>query len=203
MTRRKPTTSAARPVTPANFGRDTRRISTLTSVGAFGLAFAASATALTLAFAATGSDLQTSQTQTRIARLDTAIATARAAAGDAPEATVFASLRERITALNALDYGATPSPNGLLDALEETLPDDTILTNIDYDRNKRAADLVATSANSQALTRLFDVLNGHAVFTKVRLLDKKQVAAAGNAHTQVHMLLDVGEPQGRAKAGTP
>ncbi|MDO9384537.1 MAG: hypothetical protein Q7T86_16930 [Hyphomicrobiaceae bacterium] len=163
---------------------------------------AAAATSLVLLQAAHDSATQVDLTERRVARLREAVAQAKTAAADAPAVEVFAALRDRITALNALDYGATPSVGGLLDTLEQTLPNDAVLINMDYDRNKGAADLVATSTNSQELTRLFDVLDDHAMFSKVRLLDKKQVAAAGTSQTQVHLLLDVGHESRASRGGT-
>lgn len=179
---------------PANFSRDLRRAADLTAAAT---AIAAAA-ALALSFFALVDRASLNQAadmaEARAQRLTKDIAAARVEAADAPAMGVFAALRDRVNALNALDYGATPPVGGLLDALEATLPDDAILTNIDYDRNKGIADLVAVSARSEELTRLFDVLDGHELFSKVRLLDKKQVAAAGASHTQVNLVLDVGRP---------
>lgn len=188
---------------PANFSRDLRRIATLCAQGM--LALAAAAIALTghllLETASLRNAIATSEA--RVSRLTAEIAAMQAAAVDAPALPVFTALADRVQSLNDLDYGATPSVGGLLDALEATLPDDAVLTNIDYDRNKGVADLVAVSARSAELTRLFDVLDGHAMFGKVQLIDKKQIATAGATHTQVNLVLDVKTARSDIKARAP
>lgn len=187
---------------PANFSRDLRRTCALVS----GVAALATVTALALsaiAFIESGSLKEAaSLADTRAQRLADEIAAAQAEASDAPAMSVFIALRDRVDALNALDYGATPAVGGLLNALESTLPDDAILTNLDYDRNKGVADLVAVSTRSDELTRLFEVLDGHDLFSKVRLLDKKQIAAAGASQTQVNLVINVAAKAGEGdKAG--
>lgn len=201
--------SLARPqhISPAaaNFSRDLRRTSA-TAAGVAGLAAATALAFSAIAFIESGSLKEAASfADARARRLAHDIAAARAEAVDAPEISVFAALRDRVEALNALDYGATPAVGGLLNALEATVPDDAILTNLDYDRNKGVADLVAVSARSDELTRLFDVLDGHELFSKVRLLDKKQIAAAGSSQTQVNLVLNVGPEAGdvRKAGGSP
>jgi hypothetical protein len=177
-------------VPPANFSRDTRRLVSVLAVAMSVASLAAAGTTLLLLQAANEYAALAETTALQVSRLENDASQARASAVNAPSRAVFDSLKDDIVALNALDYGAAPTVGGLLDTLEATLPDDALLLTMDYDRNKGTADLVATSANSEQLTRLFDLLDEHGMFAKVRLLDKKQVAAAGTTHTQVHLLLD-------------
>jgi hypothetical protein len=189
-------------VPPANFSRDTGRLVSVLAVSMSIASLAAAATTLLLLQAAHEQAALAETSELQVSRLQTDAGRARASAVDAPSRAVFDSLKDDIVALNALDYGAAPTVGGLLDTLEATLPDNALLLTMDYDRNKGTADLVATSANSEQLTHLFDLLDEHGMFAKVRLLDKKQVAAAGTTHTQVHLLLDALSRPAPARQGS-
>lgn len=180
-------------VAPANFSQDLRPRAQ--ALAAAAVAFAATALVLAALWLYQSAELerQAQANTQRAERLSNDIAAARSAAVDAPAMQVFAALRGRIDALNALDHGDTAAVGGLLDALESVVPNDASLTTIDFDRGKGSADVVAVSVNSVALTHLFDSLDGHALVSGVRLLDKKQMATGGVAQTQVSLVLDVGK----------
>lgn len=179
-------------VAPANFSQDTRGPARAACAVSFALALAAGLSAVVLVADAARLERLVGEAEAREARLLQQVAAVRQAAREAPAADVFTALRARIAALNELDYGNTPAVGGLLDTLEETLPDEAVFTNIDYDRARGQADLVAIGSQSDGLTKLFNSLDGHALISKARLLDKKQVAAAGATQTQVHLILEVG-----------
>ena len=99
-----------------------------------------------------------------------------------PSASAIAALRQRIAALNALDFGAAPSVTRVLAVLEQLTPPAVALQNLDYDRGRIALELVAVSESSDALTVFFDIASRSGFFKSVRLIDKKQAGAtAGSA----------------------
>lgn len=185
---------------PANFSRDLRFASKTIAIALMGLALAILAL-LGLALAdARALEQAAAGVEARIVQLERELGPAREAASGAPAILVFTQLSQRISALNTLDHAGTPGSGMLFGVLEATLPDNTVLTNVDYDRSKGVADLVAVSARSEELTQLFDRLDADPAFAKVRLLDKKQIATAGSAHTQVNLVLEIARPSGAGNA---
>ncbi len=133
------------------------------------------------------------------ARLAEKAAALRGKAASVPPPSEFRKLRDRIVALNRLDFDAGVSVGGLLDELEAVLPDQVVVTSLGYDRTARSVDLAAVSVSSADLTSFFDVLDKSRLFSQVRLVDKMQIEAQGGVQTQVRMYLTVGTPPGRAR----
>lgn len=93
----------------ANFSRDTRRLARSAAVAAVMLALCVSGATGWLAALARDSTERADAADVQVARIERAVADSRKTAADAPATGVFERLQERIAALNALDYGATPS----------------------------------------------------------------------------------------------
>lgn len=117
-----------------------------------------------------------------------------------PDAAAIAALRRRIASLNALDFAQAPSVTSVLGVLEDLLPDDVALQNLDYDRIRGALDLVALSGSSEQLTAFFDAATKSPAFRTVRLIDKKLAGAAEDGTMQYQVRLSISLAAGGPRA---
>jgi Tfp pilus assembly protein PilN len=108
-----------------------------------------------------------------------------------PGAAAIGTLRQRIAALNSLDFAQAPGVIAVLSALEQLMPGPVALQNLDYDRNHGALDLAAVSASSDELTAFFDAATKSPAFKSVRLIDKKQASAGEEAGAQFQVRLSI------------
>lgn len=190
----------ARPsVGPVNFGRDLTPLARRTALAVLSVSVLAAFMAAALIAEAQRARSALPELNAYADALETRIETVRREAEDAPDLATFRALRDRVERINALDYAAAPATGALLNTLEGLTPDDARFVSLDYDRQTVRAELVAVSAESDALTRLFQVMNEATLFSAVRLLDKKQIAQGGKTVTQVHFEVDLAGQDGAAQ----
>jgi hypothetical protein len=184
----------------ANFSRDLRPFCLGIALTAGALGFCALAGTVVLAIQSVSywSERHRVMNQASEAEAELAILR-RQQNGPELEAAAVGVLRQRIAALNALDFGSAPAVARVLSILEDLMPPAVALQSFDYDRAKGTLDLVAVSESSEDLTRLFDVASRSPFFKGVRLIDKKQAGSLNTGSSlfeiRLSMYLSYGEPR--------
>lgn len=171
-----------------NFSRDSRDISRVIATLIGGLSAIAFMASGYLAWAAHDLSAKSDANDALKERMVAKVLALRSQIDAAPKPEDIATLRQQIARLDAADDGRGLDIDELLDVLEARLPGNVRITNLDYDRSKGLADVVAVSASSQDLTGFFDSLDHEAKFVGVRLVDKMQVHSSSGAEIQVHLL---------------
>ncbi len=174
-----------------NFASDLRTFSLALALALAGLAAVALVETTVLLWDSWALSAGEGQTLKQADALGAEVAALRSQRRDEPDPAAIKALRQRITALNALDYAGAPSVVRVLSALEGLMPPSVALETFEYDRSRGALELVAISQSSEDLTAFFDVANRNKFFASVRLVDKKQAGSTEGAAQMYEVRLSV------------
>ncbi len=162
------------PLPLLNYSGDTRRASLGVAAFVSALALSALIAMVVLIVQSTSYWADRDRMLQQTSQISTELAALRKRDVNEPEASAIGALRQRIASLNSLDFGTSPAVARVLTVLEDLMPYQVALQNIDYDRSKGTIELVAVSKSSNELTTFYDIANRSQFFQNVRLVDKKQ-----------------------------
>jgi Tfp pilus assembly protein PilN len=175
-----------------NFSYDTRPLSLVLASLIAALSIAALVTAVALIYDSFSQHLERDRAAVRTREITEQLSRLRSSrTSNEPDAGAIRTLRQKITSLNALDFGGAPSVPRVFSVLEELLPPAVALRALDYDRNRGALELVAVSESSEELTTFFDLASRSPFLKSVRLVDKKQAGSGENAQPLFQVRLSI------------
>jgi Tfp pilus assembly protein PilN len=188
------------PVFPnVNFSRDTRLLSLVLAFVLAGLSVAALIETGMLVWDSFEYSAEREQTLKQADELGAELETLLSQHRDEPDANAIKALRQRIAALNTLDFAGAPSVVRVLSVLEQLMPPSVALESLDYDRGRSALELVAVSESSEDLTAFFDVASRSKFFASVRLVDKKQAGTKASSAQMYQVRLSIRLVSGEAR----